>query len=147
MENREGRGVLRFKPKFDKLYYITSAVAVLLVLAAAVPVSVLDASALFIVLPVAAFVLYFLVSPLFGYVELREEEVFVRFGLILTRRIPYSVIHGAEKQRRFYADSMLSLKNALTHVNIKYNSFDVISVSVTENDLLMEELKTRSATL
>ena len=39
------------------------------------------------------------------------------------------------------------MENAFTHINIKYNSFDVISVSVTENDLLMEELKTRSATL
>jgi hypothetical protein len=38
---------------------------------------------------------------------------------------------------------MLSLKNALEHVNIKYNNFDIVSVSVVDNDGFIEELNTR----
>jgi hypothetical protein len=38
---------------------------------------------------------------------------------------------------------MASLKNALEHVNIKYNTFDIVSVSVVDNDGFIEELNTR----
>jgi hypothetical protein len=38
---------------------------------------------------------------------------------------------------------MVSLKNAIEHVNIKYNSFDVTTVSVVDNDGFIEELKER----
>ena len=50
-------------------------------------------------------------------------------------------IMGVSPQRKFYADSMLSLKNSLDHINIKYNTFDITSVSVVGNAELMAELE------
>jgi hypothetical protein len=61
----------------------------------------------------------------------------------MTREIPYSKIRGFVKERKFYSESMTSLKNALEHVNIKYNSFDVVTVSVTDNDDFIGELNLR----
>ena len=89
---------------------------------------------------VFVFVNYFLLSPAFGYLELREDGVFIKFGFVMKRYIPYKTIRGIEKKRQFYADSMLSLKNALDHVNIKYNKFDMVSVSVEGSDELVAEL-------
>ena len=39
---------------------------------------------------------------------------------------------------------MMSLKNALEHVNIKYNAFDVTTVSVVGNRDLIKEINERS---
>ena len=38
---------------------------------------------------------------------------------------------------------MMALKNAIEHVNIKYNTFDVTTVSVADNDGFIEELDRR----
>ena len=38
---------------------------------------------------------------------------------------------------------MISLKNAFEHINIKYNTFDLFSVSVVENEELMEQIIVR----
>ena len=38
---------------------------------------------------------------------------------------------------------MLSLKLAMEHINIKYNKFDVIAVSVVTNDDFEKELSAR----
>ncbi len=38
---------------------------------------------------------------------------------------------------------MLSLKNSIEHVNIKYNTFDIMTVSVADNDGFIKELTTR----
>ena len=38
---------------------------------------------------------------------------------------------------------MLSLKSAMEHVEIRYNSFDVTVVSVKDNDALIAELDER----
>ena len=100
--------------------------------------------ALLIIIPTDLFTLYFVITSLFGYVELREETVFVKFGLIMKKEIPYSRIRAVEMQRKLYADSMVALKNSIEHVNIKYNSFDVTSVSVVDNNRLIEELKKRA---
>ena len=100
--------------------------------------------AFLLTLLVDVFVFYFLISPLFGYVELREDSVFIKFGLLLKREIPYGKIRGVTEERKFYADSMLSLKNALVHINIKYNSFDMVSVSVVGNGELKEEIEART---
>ena len=134
MENR------KFKPMTDRLYLsiiiVTSAVMI--------PLTVLsfnNLAALIITVAVDLFVLYFLVSPLFGYVELREETVFIKFGLIMEREIPYKNIRGLEKERKFYSDSMLSLKNAFEHINIKYDTFDVVTVSVKDNDEFIREIE------
>ena len=89
------------------------------------------------------FIGFFLISPCFGYVELREETRFVKFGFFLKREIPYKSIRGIEKKHTAIADSMLSLKNAMDHVNVKYGSFDCTSVSIMDEDAMIEEIKKR----
>lgn len=105
--------------------------------------TVFEPVALFIIIPLDLFVFYFLASPLFGYVELRENSVFIKFGFILKKEIPYGKIRALSKERRIYSESMLSLKNSLDHVNIKYNTFDIVTVSVSDNDELIRETKER----
>jgi hypothetical protein len=133
----------KYKPKLDKLFFLifipTSILMILLTLILAFD----EPSVLFFMIPVDILVFYFLISPLCGYVELFENAVFIKFGFFLSREIPYSKILTVEKARKFYSDSMLSLKNSLEHVNIKYNRFDVCTVSVKENDEFIEALKRR----
>ena len=131
-----------YKPKIDKLFWLiwipTSVFMILMtVFAFFEPISLL------IMIPTDIFTFYFLLTSLFGYAELRDDVLFIRFGLIMTREIPYSKIRGLVKERKFYSESMMSLKNALEHVNIKYNSFDVVTVSVTDNDDFIGELNLR----
>ena len=132
----------RFKPLIGKLFWIIFIPTCLLLLAVTV-VAVFEPLALVLTLFVDIFTLYFLISPLFGYVELREETLFVKFGFFMKREIPYSKIRGVSRERKFYSDSMLSLKNSFEHVNIKYNSFDMLSVSVVGNDELVREIQVR----
>lgn len=130
----------KYRPKIDKLYWIlllfTNAVCVPLLF---IP-PFFSLVTLFVTLPLFVFVNYFFVSPLFGYVELRENEIFIKYGFILKRSIPYGRVRSVVKERKFYTESMLSLKNALEHVNIKYNTFDVTAVSVVDNDAFISEL-------
>ena len=134
--------IKKYKPLVDKFFWIISVpvfvlVLGLIVLAAFQPLSLIA------VIPLALFVIYFLVSSLFGYVELRESGIFIKYGLILKKEIPYEKIRGAKEGRGFYSDSMVALKNSIEHVNIKYNSFDVTTVSVVGNAELVAELNER----
>ena len=129
----------RYKPLIDKLFWFIS-IPTLILLMTATALSVFSTVSLIIVIFVYIFVLYFLISPLVGYVELRGDCLFIKFGFFLKKEIPYTKIRGIEKKRKITADSMLSLKNAMDHVNIKYNKFYVISVSVKETDCFISEL-------
>ena len=131
-----------YKPKIDGLFYAIWIPTVLLLLACTV-VACTDPVALLILIATDIFTLYFLVSPLVGYVELRENTVFIRYGFILTREIDYLHIRDMKKERKFYSEAMLSLKNSMEHVTIKYNKFDVTTVSVTDNDDLMMNIRAR----
>ena len=136
--------VKRFKPHLDKLFWWILIVASVIML----PLTLLTAwsSSPFLLLftvPIDLLVAYFIVSPLFGYAELREESLFIKFGVFLKREIPYTKIRGTQKERKFYSDSMLALKNSLEHVNVKYNKFDMLSISVKDNDAFIEELQNR----
>ena len=103
----------KFKPLLDRLYWsIVIAMSALMI--PLTVVSFCHPIALIITVSVDLFVLFFLVSPLFGYVELRQESVFIKFGFILKREIPYEKIRGLKKDRKFYSDSMLSLKTLLS---------------------------------
>ena len=134
----------RYKPLLDKSYLAIVISALVLIIGATLLVCLYPAiPAIVIIGAVDASVLYFLVSPLFGYVEPRGSSLHIRYGLILKKDIPYSSIRSVTKERRLYTDSMLSLKNALEHVNIRYNSFDVTAVSVVGNDELISEIKAR----
>ena len=135
---------MRFRPRVDRLFWIIWVPTAVLMLVLTV-VGAFAPMALVLMILVDLFVFYFLVSLLVGYVELRERSVFIRFGFILKREIPYESIRCVEKERRFYADSMLLLKNAMEHLNIKYNRFDLVCVSVVDNDALLAELEARMA--
>lgn len=136
LENR------RYKPLIDKMFYLIW-VPISIVMLGVTVLSFFEPTALFVMLPVDIFTFYFLFSSLFGFAELREKSLFIKFGFILKTEIPYSSIRGIAKDRKFYSDSMLSLKNAFSHVNIKYNKFDLVTVSVKENDEFIEELTSR----
>ena len=127
----------RYKPKVDKLFWWLFSLTNGVLLAILVPTTIDAPTTLFINLPIFLFTNYFFISSLFGYVELRENELFIKYGFFLKRSIPYAKIRALEIERKFYTDSILSLKNAMEHVNIKYNSFDVTAVSVTDNDALI----------
>ena len=131
-----------YKPKVDRLFYIIWIPTVLLLIAGTV-ITCFDIIPLLLMLSVDIFTLYFLVSLLVGYVELRPDSMFVKYGFIIKREIPYTNIREIKKERKLYSESMMSLKNAIEHVNIKYNSFDVTTVSVTDNDAFIIELTSR----
>ena len=131
-----------YKPKVDRTFWWISVPTLLLLLCGTV-LACFEPVALFIMLPVDALSIYFVVAPLLGYVELREHSVFIKYGPFLKREIPYVKIRAVVSDRKFYSESMLSLKCAMEHVNIKYNSFDVTSVSVDDNDGLIAELERR----
>ena len=133
----------RFKPLIDRLFLILFIPTFILMAAITVVSAISHPVVLLWIAPVDLFVLYFLVSPLFGYVELREQSLFIKYGFILKKEIPYSKIRGLEKDRKFYSESMMSLKNSFEHVNVKYNSFDVTTVSVVGNDTFIDEVKKR----
>ena len=137
----------RYGPKLDKLYRILLALTSALCLPTVIITALSAPLTLTLTLPVTLFAGYFFVSPLFGYVELRQSTVFIKYGFFLKKEIAYSSIRSLEIQRRFYSDSMLSLKQAMEHINIKYARFDITSVSVTDNRRLLEEIEMRRAAL
>lgn len=132
----------RYLPLIDKLFFIVS-IPTLILVGAGFAISVYSIPALIIMCAVALFVLYVLISPLFGYVELGESSLVIKYGFFLKKEIPYTSIRDITRERKFYSDSMLSLKNSLDHVNIKYNKFDITSVSVKSNDEFIAELEKR----
>ena len=136
----------RFKPKLDKLYFMILIPTALLLLSVTV-IGAFAPLSFFVIIPVDLFTVYFLVSPLFGYVELREKTVFIKFGFIMKREIEYGKIRGFSKERKFYSESMMALKNSFEHVNIRYNRFDIVSVSVTDNEGLISSIRDRQKSL
>ena len=132
----------KYKPLIDKQFYAIWIPTMVLLIALTV-VSLFYLGALIIMIITDVFTFYFLFSSLCGYVELREKSVFIKFGFILKREIDYGKIRKVTKERKFYSDSMLSLKNSMEHVNIKYNRFDIVCVSVIKNDEFIEELESR----
>ena len=138
---------MKFKPRADSLYLWIAVPTMILITAMFVLTCVFFAVGAFIISVFTfAFTAFFLFSPIFfGYVELREEELFVDFGIFIKRSIPYSKIRAIEKKRKWYSDSMLSLKCAMDHLDIKYNSFDVISLSLCDEDRFLEELNKKTA--
>lgn len=132
----------RYKPLIDRTY-VTMMIIIFVVLTVMTVIAAFSPVALLIVVPIYLLVVYHLISPLFGYVELRENSLYVRYGLFIKKEIPYSKIRGVAKGRGFYSESMLSLKTALEHVNIKYNSFDMTTVSVVDIDSFIDDVNER----
>ena len=130
----------KFKPKFDKLFFMIW-IPLAIVMIFATVMSAIAILPLIIMLATDAFTFYFLFSSIFAYAELRESTLFIKFGFIIKREIPYEKIRKLEKERKFYSDSMLSIKNSFEHVNIRYNKFDMVSVSVKDNDEFIAKLE------
>jgi hypothetical protein len=135
----------RYKPKIDRLFWLITLPTALLLLGFTVVPAIFEPITLLFTLPIDLFSAHFLVSPLFGYVELCEEDVFIKYGIFMKKIIPYSKIRSVEKGRRWYSESMMNLKLALDHVIIKFNTFDFTTVSVKDNDELILDLKDRCA--
>ena len=133
-----------YKPLFDKSFYIIW-IPTLLLLAVATFISASAVVALLILIAADVFTLYFLFSSLFAYAELRENSLYIKFGFIIKREIPYSSIRGVKKEHKIIAETIFSIKNALDHVVIKYNKFDAVTVSVKENDSFISALEERMA--
>ena len=133
----------RSKPQIDRLFWFIWMPTVIL-LAVGMVIACASTVALLIMLATDIFTLYFLISPLFGYVELRERTMYIKFGFFTSREIEYSRIRSVNTERKWYSESMLSLKCAYEHVNIKYGSFDVVTVSVDSNAALAAGLELRS---
>lgn len=132
----------RYKPKVDKLFFMIF-IPTNIMLVGALILALFEPISLFIVIPVFLFCNYFLTTSLFGYVELGDSEIVIKYGFFMKKSIPYSKIRGIELERKWYSETMMSLKNSMDHVNIKYNSFDVTAVSVVDNEELVSELKKR----
>lgn len=134
----------RFRPFIDKLFWIIAVPTLIVLACVTAPLFFYPAPvAIIITVLVDLLTIYLIVSPLFGYAELRENVVYIKFGFILAREISYDKIRGTTKERKWYSDSMLSLKNSFEHINIKYNTFDVVTISVIDNDTFVEELNSR----
>ena len=134
----------RYNPKFDRLFYIPISIALVLSLGAtALTVVYFAPFGLAVMILCDLLVSYFLVSAFVGYVELREETVFIKFGFFLKKEIPYNKIRRVERCRKIYSESIVSLKGSLEHIDIRYNTYDVVSVSVVDNDALIAEIEKR----
>lgn len=120
---------MKFRPKIDKYYYWIVIPTSLLLLVMTV-FAFFEPISLLIMIPTDLLTLYFFISPLFGYVELREESLFIKYGFILKKDIPYGMIKGYKQGRGIMSYSMYSLKNSMEHVDIFYNKFDMTCISV-----------------
>ena len=135
----------RYNPLIDKFYYVFATITFAIVASPVLICGIVAPTTLFITIPILLFSLYFLITPLTGFVELRESTLYIRYGFIMTKEIAYTKIRSIEKDRTAISPSLVSLKNALEHVNIKFNTFDITTVSVKDNDSFIEELKKRCA--
>ena len=133
---------MRFKPLIGKMFWLIWLPTIAL-MTVATAISVSATAALIILIAVDILVVYFFLTSLVGYAELRENTLFVKLGFILKREIPYEKITRITKDRKLYTDSLLSIKNSMEHVTIRYNRFDVVCVSVVTNDRFIEELNAR----
>ena len=135
--------VKKYKPKIDRLFWIIwSIVTIILVPCTIIALS--DWVSGIILILTDIFTYYFMITSLVAYVELRENTMYVKFGFILKREIPYEKIIKIEKEKKVMSYSMLSIKNSYEHYNIRYNKYDMITVSVVDNEDLIKELKLRN---
>ena len=133
---------MKFRPRVDKYYlWIAIPTEIFLIVMTVMTLVHFTLFGLIVMLLALALSSFFILSPIFfGYAELRDDELFVDFGVFIKRSITYSRIRAIEKKRRFYSESMLSLKCAIDHVDIKYNHFDVLSLSLKDEEVFIEEL-------
>jgi len=136
--------VIRYRPKLDRMFWILVSVTNLLLLFPILLLCFDYSGAIWILVASLLFLDYFFVSSLFGYAELREDSLFIKYGFILKKTIPYNSIRGVKIERKWYSEAMLSLKNSIEHVTVKYNRFDFTAISVKNNEAFAAELSLRA---
>ena len=102
----------RYKPAIDKYFCLIWIPTIILLLICTI-ISLVEPIGFIIMLFTDIFCYYFLISSLVGYVEFREDYLYIKFGFILKRCIPYNKIREIAKERKLMTSSMLSLKNSL----------------------------------
>lgn len=129
---------MKFKPHVDKYFYIPIIFVLILFIApflVAIVCRQIDqiivTSLLFVVISVL------LISPLFGYVKIENDYIFIKYGLFFRRKILYTNIVEITKEHKYYATSLISHKTSLDHVFIKYNNYSDTCVSVKDMDVFI----------
>lgn len=135
--------IKKYKPKVDKLFYIMLVVINVISLAILIipQLFYLSFESFIFSIIVILFINYFLISPLFGYIEIKETSIFIKYGIILKKEIPFNKIKKLELKKKWYSDSILALKCSIEHVDITFNSYDKTCVSVKENDIFIEDVR------
>lgn len=135
--------IKKYKPKIDKLFYIMLVVINVLSLTILIipQLFYLSFESFIFSIIVILFINYFLISPLFGYIEIKETSIFIKYGIILKKEIPFNKIKKLELKKKWYSDSILALKCSIEHVEITFNSYDKTCVSVKENDIFIEDVR------
>ena len=135
--------IKKYKPKVDKLFYIMLVVINVISLAILIipQLFYLSFESFIFSIIVILFINYFLISPLFGYIEIRETSIFIKYGIILKKEIPFNKIKKLELKKKWYSDSIFALKCSIEHVDITFNSYDKTCVSVKENDIFIEDVR------
>jgi len=134
--------IKRYKPLIDKYFWIIW-ITLFIILIIPTILSLTELVAFLIMIGVFVFTFYFMVSSFFSYVELRDKSLYIKFGFIIKKEIPYDKIRDIIKERKLYSESSFSIKNSIEHVVIKYNKFDNVTVSVKNNDDLIQKIKYR----
>lgn len=126
---------MKFKVKVDKYFYIPLSITTLLFIALIVIGIVLKNVAQIILASVMLVLVDFtILSQAFAYAKLEKDYLYIKFGLILNKKIHYNKIRSLEKQHQWYSYSFISQKSSLDHVLIKYNEYDDTCISIKEID-------------
>lgn len=135
---------MKFKTKFD-LFHIMILLITELIMLPFVIISLIDKSygaAIISAIPGILIALLW-ISMASAYAVLEDDSLFIKYGFVFKKRIPYNKIRSIEKKKKWYSESLLGMKNSLVHVDIKYNTYDITCVSLKDNDLFIDELTKR----
>ena len=129
---------MKFKPYIDKYFYVPI-IFVLILFIAPITVGIICRQADQIIVTSVLFVVIgvLLTSPLFGYVKIEEDHIFIKYGLFYKRKILYTSIKEISKEHKYYATSLFSHKTSLDHVFIKFDEANDTCVSVKNMDVFI----------
>lgn len=132
---------MKLRCKIDLCYSIIFIVTELVLLVPSILTFIFkDMLAGFVTLAPFLLVTLLFMSSFSGYIIIKEDELYIRYGFILKRSIPYENIRALIKEKTVLSECLLGMKNSLEHVLIKYNKYDTTCVSVRNNDLFIEEV-------
>ncbi len=135
---------MKFKPKIDAYFIVPFCIATIILLIPTILGFVFNniAQGIFTIC-ILLFVDYLLLSPLFGFVQFEEKNLYIKYGLIIKKRIPYDKISTIKIEKKLYSECLLSLKTSVEHMHITYNLYDTTCISLKETDAFLEEVARR----